>query len=278
MLEVYQTKVLGWDKIDKANTGYETRVIGNLLLPPTNRTPQGRGVFIVPGMDPNAGPADATKKIAVKASKMKPGARVAVPTSANDLQHRLEQMAQHIDTIFDTDLTDIIMKHAENGDLIRDILSDPAVNGVFDKDSVRASIKGLLKSGKISKDPETGVLVASPEEDWLQTKVRNAGTRANPGVRPEVDDEPDVIEPDENEGGAVEEPIDDTVPSIDAADEENVDINIPDRPSWEAGDDEDDMLLGDEEDDIIPDDPLDRPITSEEDEEDEDEEKRWWND
>lgn len=178
LLEGYQLNVLGWGKADKANTGYETRVIGNLLLPPTKRVPQGKSVFMSPGMDPSAGPESGSVKTATpRKSKAKRNVLDPMmdiepePVSAEDLQSRFEQMVQHIDAFFDDDLTDVIKAHAADGGSVRDILKDPAIKDVFDPQSVKEVVRGMVKSGVLGKDPLTGSLKMKPEGSSLGSQV-----------------------------------------------------------------------------------------------------------
>ena len=256
MVEDYQTKVLDWGKPDKANTGYTVRVIGNLLLPPTGRTPNAKSVFVSPGMPANGTPANATKPIKPPRGVVNKMGTIPEPISANELQKRFEQMVQHLDAMLDEDLQHIIMKHADNGSTVRDILRDPAVKDSYDQNSVRELIKNKIKTGQIERDPETGALKTAPEyaeqrdsdaeqiyaararKDALASAVES-GEEIDPDIGDEgeidldepiipepssdMDDEEDDIIPDEEEGSI--NPTD-----IDAEDEE---FDIPDRPLME---------------------------------------------
>jgi hypothetical protein len=208
LLEIYQTKVLGLQAIDKANTGYETRVIGNILLPPTKRTPQGKNVFIVPGMDPNATVADSTKKIAPKVSKepraprgprtdipddpnapLQPRVMSAPLVSAEDLWAKFDRVMTAGEVHFDQHLRNIIMKHAEQGSTIPEIVKDERLTG-YEPEEIRGVIKGLLKTDRLAKDPGTGKLEVKPEEEWLTSRLikhANRDTEADPGEEATVD-------------------------------------------------------------------------------------------
>lgn len=244
LLERYQTKVLGWEHPDKANTGYETRVIGNLLLPPTKRTPQGKSVFLVPGMDPNAGPEDAAKKIVPKTPRTPrvKGVKSALPgtpISANDLWQRFEEIIQYSDQYFDTDLTEIIKSYAQSGtNTLKDILRDEKIKNEYDPNAVRQVLKGLINQNIITKNPETDELMLNPEDEHLATKIRSAVKPGDEGVE---EGEKPILNPDidasETEGL-------DEIPSKldDGEDEANVDMEaeIPDvEPDWYPKDEAD---------------------------------------
>lgn len=176
MLERYQTQVLGWNKPDKANTGYETRVIGNLLLPPTKRTPQAKSVFIVPGMDPNAGPEAASKPVKTRNKKTKEVSTV----SADDLLSQFDQIMDRRNVLDDPDLREVIEDIASRGGTVRDILSDPRIEDQFDPQHVRDAIRGMIKSDILSKDGEGVLTLNTDYEDGhrgLAAKIRGAGSR-----------------------------------------------------------------------------------------------------
>jgi len=285
MVEDYQTKVLDWGKPDKANTGYTVRVVGNLLLPPTGKYPNAKSVFVSPGMPSTGTAATAATPIKAPRGVTTRKGNPPEPVSANDLQKRFEQMVQHLDAMLDEDLQHIIMKHAENGSTVRDILRDPAVKDSYDQNSVRELIKNKIKTGQIEKDPETGALKTTPEyaeqrdsdvDQIFAARARKdaqasavaGGEEIDPDIgdegeidldepiipEPSPDDEEDDIVPDEEEGDFAN-PTD-----IDAEDAE---FDIPDRPlSWKS---EDDILAGDEEDD-------EEPKKSKEDEDNDE----WW--
>jgi len=133
LLERYQTKVLGWEKADKANTGYEVRVIGNMLLPPTKRNPQGKSVLMSPGMDPNATVEDAIKPVPQKKKDRITNKVIKLPpVTAVDLVGRFNEICDIADELFDPDL--------------------------------RATIKQIVAAGKIeAKEPEVAA-TATPIE------------------------------------------------------------------------------------------------------------------
>ena len=235
LLEQYQTKVLGWSKPDKANTGYETRVVGNILLPPTGRTPQGKSVFMAPGMDPNATAASASKPARTKRPRGSgvPGTPAAprASVSADDILKRFDQVVSRLDVLMDTDLRDVIKGHAADPDsnTVRDVLKDPKVEDQYEPQMVRDTIRGMLKAGVITKDGE-GNLTIAPESQSLASKIRSG---RGAGIVDVLDADDDLVSDDEIE-----------VPSgIDAEDEENIDQpgdSTSEKPaSWVEGDDED---------------------------------------
>ena len=115
MLERYQTIVLG-QKVDKANTGYEVRVIGNMLLPPTSRNPQGKSVLIVPGMDPNATPAAAKTPIPTTQRERRTNKIIkTAPVTADEVFRKWEDVAEFFEQLLDTDLLETIRDIVENG-------------------------------------------------------------------------------------------------------------------------------------------------------------------
>lgn len=115
LLERYQTVVLG-QKVDKANTGYETRVIGNILLPPTKRNPHGKSILIVPGMDPNATPADAAKPIRAARKERRTGAVIKLaPVTADEVYRKWEDISDFFEQLLDTDLIATIRDIIETG-------------------------------------------------------------------------------------------------------------------------------------------------------------------
>jgi hypothetical protein len=225
LLDQYQVKTLGWKKPDKTNTGYEARVIGNLLLPPTIKKPQGKSVFMAPGMDPNANPEDGATKTKTIGKRTKPSVGKAgaktntkVEVSAEDLHNRFEVALQYADAFFDTDLKDVIMGHAEKGHSIKAVVDDVTIRDIYDTSTVRQVIKGLIKSGKIEKDSVSGALSVNDKSDWLSSKITNS--RA-------IGDDESV--------GTEEIPMSDKESRLDPeeTDEENVDETIPDAPSWD---------------------------------------------
>jgi len=267
LMGAYQTKVMGREKPDKANTGYDARIIGNLLLPPTPGNPNGKSVFVVPGMDPNAPAPTASVRSSSKGSKGPKGTKKAkapvldIQLTPEELDQRINQAWQLAELYFDSDLQDIIFKHAEQGNQIKDILEDDEVKDVYDKNDVRTVVRSLLKTGKLDRDFETGGLKLNTGfSDDLQNLAKH-----RPGITGAEDylgDEESIptAAEDEETVGTIETPIDSPEDNIE--DEENTDIHIPDRPSWESG--RDDMLDGDEEDDEVA-----SPDSDEEDD-------QWW--
>jgi len=235
MLENYQVNIMKWPKPDKANTGYETRVIGNLLLPPTKRTPQGKSVFMAPGGDPNATVEDAANKPKTARKPRGPRKTAGGGMSANEIQVVFQTAVDRLDVIRDTDLTDIIKTHAAEGGSVRDVLSDPQIDDHFDPKIVREVIRGMIKSGLITKDGE-GHLELAPEEQSLARKIRRGSED------PELEELPNI---------PVSEPEAEVPQPGDYADEENIDVDIPDSaPDWYSTpdeEDEEDIDPGDED-------------------------------
>lgn len=222
MLERYQTTVLGWKKPDKANTGYEVRVIGNILLPPTKRYPQGKSVFMLPGMDPDAKPEDGDKPVSSKKTKAKstksgsyskkskstPYVSHRPQVTAEDIQKRFEYIAAHQEAFFDVGLRNTIKDLALHGTTMGVILSHPEIEDIFDANSVREVVKALIKSDVLSKD-DTGTISLLPEEDWYSTKMHksledSSSEEFTPVMDDEAEDEVDYSDdkgfsPDVNE-------------------------------------------------------------------------------
>ena len=227
LLERYQIKVLGKEAPDKANTAYETRVIGNILLPPTNRNPSGKSVLVVPGMDPNATVADAGKAVTPKVKSKKTGkVETRAPTTANDLVSRFNSMADYVDDILDPDLAstvrDIVKggkagKEDEEDDIadkyidtekkkditFNDVLKDERVKNIFDKRAVKSVLDSLVRRGAITMEPD-GTLhdVKDPEEmeDVQALQAARSGEKepgeviSVPELEPEELPEPEEVE------------------------------------------------------------------------------------
>jgi hypothetical protein len=116
LLNRYQTKILGKKSPDKANTGYEVRVIGNLLLPPTKRNPNGKSVLMLPGMDPNATVEDAVKPIVQKKRDKLTNKVIKGDTvTANDLWSKFNELSDVLDELFDPDLETTIKEIIAQG-------------------------------------------------------------------------------------------------------------------------------------------------------------------
>lgn len=124
LLEKYQTRV--WNKnVDKANTTYETRIIGNLLLPPTTKEPRGKSVWMAPGMDPNATveqqhkPVVSVVNVKQRDPETKKVTTVQVkkaPVTAVDLVAEFEKQAEYYIALMDLDLQRTIKKIVDEGE------------------------------------------------------------------------------------------------------------------------------------------------------------------
>ena len=250
LLEKYQTNVLK-STVNSALTGYETRVVLNLLLPPTKRNPHGKSVFIVPGMDPNATVEDADKPPKaprvprVPRSPREPrvprAERVTVPT-ATGLYDRVMSIMDRMDEFFDADLKQTILDIIEDseagneegvdepvtesvlveGVTVRDIMNDPRIKGNYDPEIVRMLIKGMIGNNEIFKGEDDMLRIRTDEdpETGGMTMQRKFGSELDPT---------DEVLPDEEVGGVGKvdkemEPTDGELDRIEADDEES-DVN-----------------------------------------------------
>ena len=201
LLERYQTKVLGFEKPDKARTGYEARIIGNLLLPPTNRHPNAKGVFV---------PVDVTP--VAKA----PGQRKA-KVDAEQISADFNRTADEHVAGFDEDLYDTIKSiiEAMEAATTTDILRNPQIKGVYDPKTVKLAIKRMVEDGTIAQDNEDMLVLTYNEvEGVVAAKSPVEGdeiedeAESEPGVSKAQDDledeEPDPFEREdtESEGSA----------------------------------------------------------------------------
>lgn len=209
LLEKYQTQVLG-STVNTALTGYETRVILNLLLPPTKKNPHGKSVFIIPGMDPNATVEDADKPVRVKVPRAPrapraprgiraPAVEAGESINATGLYNQVMSMMDKMDEFFDPDLKSIILDIVskgsapgsvdstepesniaqesvvvEEGVTVRDILKDPRIKGVFDPNIVRQLVKGMINNNELFKDEEGSLrLRAEGDPETYGTRILN---------------------------------------------------------------------------------------------------------
>ena len=197
LLERYQTKVLGFEKPDKARTGYEARIIGNLLLPPTNRHPNAKGVFV---------PVAATPVAKVPGQKK---AKIDAEQISADFNRTADE---HV-AGFDEDLYDTIKSIIETNEMVTttDVLRSPQIKGVYDPKTVRIAIKRMIEDGTIAQDDEDMLVLTYNEVDGAAaTKIPIEGDELEP--EPEVldmhndlgDEEPDPLESEdtESEGSA----------------------------------------------------------------------------
>lgn len=170
LLERYQTKILGWEAADKANTGYEVRVIGNILLPPTKRNPQGKSVLLAPGMDPAAGVEASTAPVPQKKRDRISGKVIKLPpVTAVDLVARFNEIIDIQDEMFDPDLRDTIKMIVAQGKKKEAVEAPPAtetpgapeigasselptgapVGEAFEGDKVPVTLRDILKDERI---------------------------------------------------------------------------------------------------------------------------------
>lgn len=240
LLEQYQTKVLKWGKPDKANTGYEARVIGNILLPPTKRYPQGKSVFIVPGMAVNAGPEDDNTPVPVKAPKSKGTGKKKgksskmtpdITITANEVHNKWLQAINHLENSFDDDLKDKIIEICMSESSLRDIMKDETIEDVYTADEIKEVLKGLVAANVLSKTP--GGYITNDEEEWYANQIQKA-----------VDETGDVMSAiDEFDPDDIEDVVDYNELGVDIPDEDMEDDyietgDVSRRPSWWV-DDED---------------------------------------
>lgn len=156
LLERYQTNVLGWEAPDKANTGYEARVIGNLLLPPTKRNPSGKSVLMLPGMDPNATVEDASTPVQIKKVDRKTGQVVKVAKmSAEDLFKKYDEVSKYAEEVEDTDMKEVVQSLIQKGGATANsILKDEKVFNVYNPEAVKYLIRSMERNGKITKNED----------------------------------------------------------------------------------------------------------------------------
>jgi len=161
-LERYQTKILGMEAPDKANTGYEARVIGNLLLPPTKRNPNGKSVLMLPGMDPNATVEAENTPVTPKVER---GGKVRkyAPVTPRDLKARYDEISEVTDDTFDPDLKQTIRDVVGAGNATRkSVMKDERISGSFNPTAVKEILGGLIKAGEITEQ-EDGTLAIGAE-------------------------------------------------------------------------------------------------------------------
>lgn len=263
LLERYQTKVLGKEAPDRANTGYEARVIGNLLLPPTKRNPNGKSVLIVPGMDPNAGVEDSTKPIVQKkrdkvTNKVVKGETV----TAVDLWVRYNELVDVLDELLDPDLTQTIKEiiaqgkkasekppveeppveepattpaespvgEAVEGEVVsgsgvtlKDILRDDRINNIFTPKAVKEVLKGLIKSGAVKHNVDGTLTLISDVRGGPLGSSIREYGALKKAEKEELEQEPEEIEEPEKEDLSYEKP---------KPGEEDV-VDVPEKkPDW----------------------------------------------
>ncbi len=168
LLNKYQTKVLGYEKPDKAKTAYEARIIGNLLLPPTQKRPNAKGVFVV---------SPETVKTAKASGNIEAVDTEKISTVFNN------NADQHTEG-FDPDLVITIKEivgglvpmplntrdDEAGGITVSRILKDPRIKGIFDPRATRKVIKSMIEDGSLIQD-EHGFLTSNEED--VESSISN---------------------------------------------------------------------------------------------------------
>jgi hypothetical protein len=197
LLEKYLTSVLRYseEQIEKMELkiAKEAAFIGNIILPPSNRYPNAKGVFTI-----------AKNIIDLKNGKDKIS-DVEEFSVADNLRKEFNMSVDEYLAAFDPDLIgtikDIIRDNKDDSDIapvkakteeepsfeldseegglgentklalesvsISNILKDPRIKGVYDSRIVRKVIKSMISLGSIKQDENGELILAEPgEEDW----------------------------------------------------------------------------------------------------------------
>ncbi|MFA5754439.1 MAG: hypothetical protein WC905_03760 [Patescibacteria group bacterium] len=246
LLEKYLTNVLRYsdERIAQMELkiAKEAAFIGNLLLPPSDRLPNAKGVFSIV--------SDNISERPTKDDNDDNNLNISI---ADQLSKEFNMTVDEYIAAFDPDLIETIKDVIRDGDMnkstpvddlqdeiaeegfdagverdiegvtVREILKDPRIKNVYDSRIVRKVIKSMISLGSIKITDNGKMTLPEPGEEGWRVGMDRARNKLPGGGGGDID-----VLPDENELDDLQQPLDaddNYVPDEDEDDEESIDIN-----------------------------------------------------